>query len=73
MSDLSKSGKNYVIATYQYPYHLLPAYHTALYQLLVAVEQGHSQSNLDAACKRLRDLAGEAFVEYGQLVKADKP
>jgi len=53
---------SHVIAEYKYPYNILPEYHTALYQLLVGVEQRHPQENLDAYAKNLRRLAESAFV-----------
>jgi hypothetical protein len=52
------------IATYNYPDRLVPEYHTALYQLLVGVEQRHPQENLDRQASNLRRLAKECFEEF---------
>lgn len=46
--------------TYEFPQQLIPEFHTALYQLIVGVEQSHSASNLCAYAKRLRELADQA-------------
>jgi hypothetical protein len=47
---------------YEYPKHLLPDYHHAVYQLIVGVEQGHSRENLLIYAKKLRGLASDSFV-----------
>lgn len=58
-----KTEAGFTIASYRYPYELLPEYHTALYQLLVGVEQRHPQENLDAYAKQLRELADKVFID----------
>lgn len=54
----------YTMASYRYPHNLLPEYHTALYQLLVGVEQRQSQENMNAYAKNLRRLADSAFITF---------
>ena len=58
---------SYQIASYQYPTNLLPAYHHAVYQLIVGVEQGHKDEMLQAYAKNLRELAEHAFVTFGEV------
>ena len=56
-------NKQITLVNYSYPQTLLPEFHTALYQLLVGVEQSHSRERQLQYCKRLRELADSAFFD----------
>ena len=51
------------LVSYTFPTPMLPDFHHAVYQLIVGVEQGHSEERLSVYAKNLRKLADEAFVE----------
>ena len=59
LTELCKNS--HTLVAYRYPYILLPAYHTAVYQIIVGVEQRHSDDMLKLYANNLRKLADEAF------------
>ena len=68
LTDGLGNEDGYIIAIYEYPKHLLPDFHTALYQLIVGVEQRHNQVAIETYAKYLRELAKVAFVKYAPVM-----
>ena len=67
---ISNEEKQYVLATYRYPQDLLPLYHSAVYQLIVGVEQDHSNQQLQIYARNLRHYAKKAFCDFNPDYKS---